>query len=189
MRALQNMFIASLLVASAAISYAGGTKEIRMSVTDTFRISETDKWNISVEKELPLRFADIKIKSKSGYPFSMMLYFKCDTPDLAKFNTPEKIARSIKSSSEQYLPYILEKKIELNKTPISYGYYTTLTDAELSKKSSIPTDEYKYMTRGMVRLSDDSVLGFSIMSNDINSDEYRKLTNYIYSFVKNQKKS
>lgn len=189
MRALQRIFIASLFIASAAFSFAGNPKEVRLSVNDLFRVATPDQWSVAVEKELALRFADIKIKSKSGYPFNMMLYFKCDTPDLAKFNTPQKIEKSVISSTEQYLPYVLEKKIELYKTPVSYGYYTTLTDANLAQKTSIPADEYKYMTRGMIRLSDDSVLGFSIMTNDIHSADYKKLTNYIYGFVKTPKKN
>jgi hypothetical protein len=116
----------------------------------------------------------------------MMLYFKCDTPDLAAFDTPEKIAESILESSKQYLPHIVEKEITLQPVPVknTFGYFTIMTDAELVQKTQIPPDEYKYLTRGMVRLSKDSVLGFSLMTNDVTTSDYNKLMEYIYHFVK-----
>jgi len=172
------------LISFSSVNAAEPTR-IRLNVDEIIEIQENPSWNITIEKELQLRFADIKIKPQNGYPFSMMLYFKCDTKDLAQFDSPEKIARSITSSSEKYLPYILEKKITLQPIPIksTYGYLTVLTDAEVSKMAKSPQGEFKYMTRGMVRISKDSALGFSIMSNDITSTDYNSLLNYVYSYV------
>ena len=155
-----------------------------MSVDDVFRVTDTAQWNVEVEKELMFRFADVKITSESGYPFSMMLYFKSDTPDLARFDTPEKIARSVRASSEPYLPHVVEKEIELQPVPVSYGFFTVLTDAELAGESNIEPGQYRYLTRGMVRLSTDSALGFSIMTSDIDSPAYEQLLEYVYGFVK-----
>jgi hypothetical protein len=187
MQVLSRLIVACLVLVSSAVVCAGETKELRMGMTDddVFYVAETPQWSVKVEKLLTLRFADVNVKSKSGYPFGMMLYFKSDSPDLAQFDTPEKIAKSVRVSSEKYLPGIVEKKIELQSVPVSYGSCTVLTDADVAKKSPIPDGEYKYLTRGMVRLSKDSALGFSLMTKDVTSPDYKQLMKYVYSFVKN----
>jgi hypothetical protein len=70
-----------------------------------------------------------------------------------------------------------------------YGWYAVLTDAKLANKAKIPDGEFKYMTRGMVRLSPDSALGFSLMTNELDTPEYKKLFDYICSFIKEKKRS
>lgn len=174
--------VALLLVASSG-AYG---QELRMSLSDVYRVEETADWSIQVEKLLTLRFADVKITPKRGYDFNMKLFFKCDTPDLAQFDTPEKIATSVRTSSAPYLPYIEEKEIVLRPAPVEpmYGFLTILTDAEEARKKTHAPGQFKYMTRGMVRLSKDTALGFSLMTNDTDSQEYKKLLDYVYSFVR-----
>ncbi len=163
--------------------------ELMMSMDDKFTVAETEKWSVTVEKQLDLRLADVRIEPKNDKSFSLMLYFKCDTPDLAQFDSPAKIERSVQSSSEKYLSETVEKTIELKKVDTNgwYGYYTILTDAKLAPLAKIPKGKFKYITRGMVRLSQDSALGFSLMSNDLDSPLYKELFNYILSFVKPKK--
>ncbi|MRR56810.1 MAG: hypothetical protein EG824_01140 [Deltaproteobacteria bacterium] len=176
-----------LMVALYSASAIGGKIiEVRTDLEDVFLISETDQWNVKVERELTLRFADVRVEDKRGYPFSLMLYFKADTPDLAQFDTPEKIERSVRSSSEKYLSGAVEKKITIHKVPVSgtYGFYTVLTDADIANKPNPKPREFKFLTRGMVRLSKNSVLGFSLMTSDTESDNYRRLLDFVYRFVK-----
>ena len=159
---------------------------IQLSFDDTFIIHPNSEWNINVQKIVTWRFADINIIPKKGDNFNMQLYFKCDTPDLAKFDTPEKMKRSILIYSEQYLPYIVKNKITLKSLNVRglYGFYTVITDKDLINKKHINKGEFKYITRGMVRLSKDSVLGFSLMTNNITNSKYKNLMNYILHFVK-----
>lgn len=184
-------FLIAILVLFTSPVWAGKTIEVMTSMNDVFRVTETDQWNVKLERELQLRFADVRVDDKQGYPFSLMLYFKADTPDLAQFDTPEKMECSVRSSSEKYLPGIVEKTITIQKVPVfsSYGFFTVLTDADVAKKAKPGPREFKYLTRGMVRLSKNSALGFSLMSNDIDSADYRKLLDYVYSFVKPGAKS
>ncbi len=160
--------------------------ELQMSVRDTFCIQQRAKWDIEVEKLLTLRFADVRITPKDN-SFSLMLYFKADTPDQAQFDSPQKIQNSIVRSSEEYLPYVVEKEITLQKftTKGSYGFINILTDKALVNQSTPADGQFKYLSRGMVRLSEDSVLGFSIMTNEITTDKYKELTDYVLAFIKN----
>jgi hypothetical protein len=177
--------VLALVVICGGDAHAVEGHKIRMSLDDIFIIAVPTSWNFKIEKELTLRFANINITPKRGEDFNMMLYFKCDTPDLSQFDTPEKIRKSVESSSQQYLPGIIGKKIVLQRVPIkrTYGFFTVLTDEDVAKKAVPAAGEFKYMTRGMVRLSKDSVLGFSIMSNSTGSKTYKSLLDYVYSFV------
>jgi hypothetical protein len=160
--------------------------ELLMSLDDRFVVKDSEQWNVSVEKLLPLRFANVRISPNEGRSFSLMLYFKCDTPDLAQFDSPEKMERNVRSSSEDYLPYCVEKKIEIKRLNVKgwYGFSTVLTDKELAAQKEIAAGKFKYLTRGMVRLSPKSALGFSLMTNELDSVQYKDLIEYVFSFVK-----
>ena len=178
-----KIIIVSLVLLSLPV-YAEDIK-ITMSLNETFTIKDNPNWIIKNERYIPLRLADISIFSKKGYAFDLKLYFKCDTKDLSNFDTAEKIKESILASSKKYLLYCVENKIILKKLKVKrFGFYTQLTDKELIKKKEIPEGEYKYMTRGFYRVGNDSALGFSLMTNDIDSKDYRQIIDYILSFEK-----
>jgi hypothetical protein len=130
-----------------------------------------------------------KITPKTDSSFSLMLYFKCDTPDLAQFDSSEKIEKSVRKSSETYLTDTIEKQIEIKKLNVKgwYGCYTILTDKQLATVTTVPRGEFKYITRGMIRLSPDSALGFSLMTNTLDTPQYKELLDYIYGFTKDKK--
>jgi hypothetical protein len=180
-------FIIFSVIAYANNSFASGSHKLEITLRDAFEISETDTWNVVVERYLMLRYADVKITPKHGYDFNMKLFFKSDTEDLAKFDTPHKIEQSVKRSTEEYLPYIVEKQIKLRavSAPQTFGYYAVITDKKWANTQHPPKGEYKFMTRGMYRTTEDTALGFSIMTNDVSSKEYESLLTYVYSFVNN----
>jgi hypothetical protein len=181
-----GVFLATVLFLPS--SSFGETKEhkLQMSLNDTFVVKDSEKWRVTVDKVLPLRYGNVKVLPKKGYDFSLMLYFKCDTPDLAQFDSFEKMDRSILASSQQYLPDSVEKKVEIKRLNVKgwYGCSTVLTDKDVAGQKAVPPDQFKYMTRGMVRLSPDSALGFSLMTNQLDSPQYKELMDYVFSFVK-----
>ena len=177
-----------ILLTFAAGITLGNAKptELVMSLDDTFTVQDTADWKVSVDKLLTLRFADVYVAPKGPQSFSLMLYFKCDTPDLANYDTPEKKKRALVGSSQQYLGGIVEKELVIEEIKYGgwYGFKTKFTDASLVGKKALADGEFLYMVRGMIRLSKDSALGFSLMTNNLESDETKKVMNYIFSFVK-----
>lgn len=119
-----------------------------------------------------------------------MLYFICDTKDLAQFDTPNKMKKSVIDSSRRYLAVTVEKVIKVEEISNKgwYGFKTKLTDARLYKQKTIPEDEFVYIVRGMIRLSENSALGFSLMTNTPDSAETNEIMDYIYSFAKENRK-
>jgi hypothetical protein len=123
---------------------------------------------------------------KERQTFDLMLYFHCDTEDLAQFDTPEKMKKAVIDSSAIYLGHIVEKQLTIE--PITnkgwYGFRTKITDASLVGAKAIPDGEFLYIIRGMIRLSKDSALGFSLMTNEPSSAETAEILAYIYGFAK-----
>ena len=178
-----RLSITILLLIAAFFSSA---KDIHMTVDDVFTLSDTDKWNVTVEKELSLRFADVIVTPKGRATFSLKIWFKCDTKDLSQYDTPENIWRTVKKMLEPYAAGIVEKSPEpveiRNKGWI--GYMVRATDASLVGRKQAVDGEFLYMYKGIIRLSEDSALGFSLMTNDPDSAETKELFNYIRAFAK-----
>ena len=183
---VRSVFLAFCWAAAAAAAPLDRPREIRMSLDDRFRLAPSDRWDVSVERELSLRFADVHITPRTGQDFDLMLYFKCDTPDLAVFDTPEKMEWSLLKSSESYRPHVRETIFEPKRLDVGgrYGFLLVLTDAKLADLDVVPEGQFKYLFRGMVRLSDDSALGFSLMANERDSPLVDELLGYAYGFVR-----
>lgn len=185
----RSIFLVAVSIAANVAAGAESRYELMMSLNDRFVVSPPEKWNVEIQKYLQLRFANVKITPKTGAHFDLMLYFKCDTPDLSQFDTPKKMERSVKTSSEKYLSGSVEKSITLKELNIKgwYGFYTVLTDATQANQQRVAEGEFKYITRGMVRLSPDSALGFSLITNELGTPRYQALLDYVAGFVKAKK--
>jgi len=185
---MKTNIILSLLLFISTPCFSKEYKEYKflMSLGDEYVVQDTADIKIEVQRELTLRFADVKVTPRNDDSFNMMLYFKCDTEDLSEFDTPVKIQNSVIKSSRKYLPYVIEKDVKLVNIEWKgqYGSYCILTDSALASAQTIPPKQFKYLTRGIVRLSKDSALGFSLMTNEINSGKHHELLTYIQGFIK-----
>lgn len=185
---MKNYILAGLFVLTANYCFAGDFKEVRlrMSLQDEFILQETDDIKIEVQELVMLRYANLKIQPRKMYTYDMMLYFKCDTKDLSQYNSPSKIASSVLKTTLHYMPYVVEKEIDLKEANWNgqYGFYTILTDAKLINETTLPKGQFKYVTLGMVRLSEDSVLGFSVFTNKVLDQSHSDLLTYIKGFIK-----
>jgi len=166
--------------------------EFQMTPKDTYSVEDTEEWKATVERYRPLYYADVDIRPTKGSSFSLKLYFKTNMRsfmDDNRFDSPEAMKSMVIESSKGYLKHSVEKTIEVEEINPKgqYGFMTTITDASLVGKP-IPKDEFLYMVRGMVCLSESglkgSSLGFSLMTNSTNSPETKKIMDYIYDFAK-----
>jgi hypothetical protein len=82
-----------------------------MHPNDRFVVQVKPEWKVTVGRYdyLLLRYANVLIEPKKGKSFSLELFFKCDTPDLAQFDTPEKMKKAVMDSSKDYLSGSVEK--------------------------------------------------------------------------------
>lgn len=183
-----GQFLVLLFLFIACDCPAANFKEyrIRLSLDDSFIIQDTKEYAVAIKKQLLLRFANVEVTPQNGSDFQLLLFFKCDTPDLAHFDTPRKIHDSLQQAVQPYLPYVVEAEIVLREFywKNRHGYLTVLTDRYFMDEDPIPPGFFKYLTKGMVRLSNDSVLGFSLMTNEVGTDRYNRLLAYVKGFVK-----
>ncbi|MDD5069536.1 MAG: hypothetical protein PHV17_02310 [Candidatus Omnitrophica bacterium] len=161
-------------------------QEIKMTFDQTFSLVAPEGAQIIVDDYLAYRFAEVSVLPKEGNSFSMKLYFHPDRPDLAQYDTPEIMRKRVIESSEKYLNITEEKEVVLEEIDFknSYGFYTILTNAQLQSGDENSFGEFKYMVRGVMRLTVDVSCGFSIMTNDLESEEYKQLFSYVLSLVK-----
>jgi hypothetical protein len=100
--------------------------------------------------------------------------------------TNPELKKALVDTSAMYLGHTVEKEIIFE--PLTnkgwYGFKTRITDPSLVNVKPIPPGQFLYIVRGMIRLSKESALGFSLMTNDTESAETAELLKYIYGFAK-----
>ncbi|TAN35783.1 MAG: hypothetical protein EPN23_10300 [Verrucomicrobia bacterium] len=158
---------------------------VRLAEDESFTVAETKTWNVQLVHAQPLVYADIKITPKVGNPFSVMLYFKSDTHAMANYDTPEKMKAVITYSSQTDLQRTGEKELRFQSIDYRgrYGFYTVITHAVPPQLPGATGGPFKFTTRGMVRLTTDAALGFTLRTHALNIKEYQELLDYILGFV------
>lgn len=63
-----------------------------------------------------------------------------------------------------------------------YGISLRFTDWRY-KNSTPPNGEWQYLTAGILRLSEDSALMFTLLTNSVDDEDYHKLLDYITAFA------
>lgn len=164
----------------------GQTHALVMSLDDKFIIRGSETWSIAIGKELALDFGEVSIIPRQGTDFKLNLRFMCDTKDLARYDTPQKMKAATARYAKQFVAESVEKKADLVEMDVNgrYGFVTTLTDASLADVQTPASGEFKYLTIGMIRLSDDSALVFTLMTNDTKGKPHGDAMDYVKSFVK-----
>lgn len=161
-------------------------KSFQISMDDTFEVVASPGWTMQPGEEMALRYGSVLITGPND-AFSLSLEFFCDTKDLAKFNTPEKMKKFFNGVAAQYFNQSVEKerKIRVLTRPFTpagrYGYAARFTDKKY-ENAAPPAKEWKYATVGIFRLSKDSALLFSLYTNTLDDAEYVKLLDYIAAF-------
>lgn len=197
MKFLMRILILFLLT---ELSFAGepektivfpGQISYEMSLKDTFTVIPEPGWTLQPGRYLALRFGEVLIRGNND-SFSLQLNFFCDTPDLAKFDSPEKQKRFLNRSNAAIFRESLEKerKLRVQVRPFApfgrYGYAVRFTDRRYA--AEVPSKgEWKYLTAGILRLSPDSVLSFSLLTNSVDNEAYLKLLDYIAAFTTPEK--
>ncbi|UKI31309.1 MAG: hypothetical protein L6W00_26495 [Lentisphaeria bacterium] len=94
-------WICSLILLLTGIVSGAAEEEItyprklscQISVEETFEVVPRPGWTVYPQRELALRFWSLLIRGPEDR-FSLQLNFFCDTKDLARFDTPEKMRRA-----------------------------------------------------------------------------------------------
>lgn len=180
-----------LEIVDFALGYAGvdfmddDVKKTRLRIgpNDAFVIRESDVWDIRIEKYEPMHYAEIKVTPKMGPEFILAARFVCDTPDMGNFDTTEKLKKTVELAAEPYLDRSVEEKIELRDYwhNGSTMWTATVVDKAYVGRRTLVAGEFRCITLGIVRLSRDSVLEFTLMEKEISTSG---MESYVLSFVR-----
>lgn len=188
-------WICSLILLLTGIVSGAAEEEItyprklscQISVEETFEVVPRPGWTVYPQRELALRFWSLLIRGPEDR-FSLQLNFFCDTKDLARFDTPEKMRRALRRTMAPLLPGALET---LRKSPAAlrtfaprgrFGFAMRITDAKYANRTP-PAEEWKYLTSGIFRCGRDSALLFTLMTNSIDDAEYAGLLDFVASLA------
>ena len=181
---------AALLLAAAAAAadsprFYPNKLVYQLSLDETFEVVPRPGWSMYPGRKLTLRFGSVLIRGPQD-KFSLSLNFICDTADLAKFDTPQKMERQFQAI---VAPFYQESQEKFNRIPLRelirpfrprgrFGYALRITNRRYAAARP-PAEEWKFLTCGIFRIGDDSVLQFTLLSNTIDDREYVELLNYV----------
>jgi len=155
-----------------------------METEDTYEIKELEGFSVEVLDVLTLRFGNVRIEAKSGQ-VELEMRLLCDTVDLAKYNTPEKIRKAVTWSSRRFASDSAERsvKLEEKETAGRFGARADFTDASLEGKT-VPEGEHRVVRVGMQSLSDNAVVAYFLYYNDSSDVQVQQAMDYMHSLIR-----
>ena len=113
----------------------------------------------------------------------MTLVFLAAKGDLG---TMEKMEQAVAEESAPYVEESVEKKVQFKSLKYAgrAGVYAVFTDSRLVEEKTPRPNDYRYAVVGMVRLSEGAAFRFSLLVNDLRSQDYFGPLHYALSFVK-----
>ena len=176
----RNLLVLALTLTCSA-SFAGSYK-IQLSPNDEFTVKAPSAWNLQKEEYEKDRSAEFSFKPKDN-SFTLTLHFLRATQ---KLNSDEKLKDAIVSMGQSVLPRAVEEEISIKEMDLDKGFgcYTTFTDKKTAKLLNPKSTDFLYMTRGFIRLSDDCVLGFMMLSHEIDNDLHKEVLDYLAGYIK-----
>lgn len=172
------ILIVTMILVSQAFC---GSYRIQLSSKDRIKVSAPSDWSLE-QTEYTKKQKALFIVRPEDKSFIMKLYFLRDNGTLS---TPEKIKKRMLADGEEFLKSSVETKVEINEFDLkdSYGFYATYTDKKTASNPNPKPTDYLYMTRGNIRLSDDSVLAFWVVTHEIDDDVFKQCVEYLTGYI------
>lgn len=157
-------------------------REIRVGERDVFRVASTPERVVQVEPG-----GLVAAVAPRGEPrYVMRLQFVPDPEIGGKLVTLEEMKRQVESDAADFTDVAVEKEIKCRSVKYGgrTGCYATLTDGRLVDVANPPVNDFKHVAVGVIRLSEETVLQFRILTNDLASRDFFGPLEYAMSLVK-----
>ena len=150
---------------------------------DQFDVKVPKEWTIKQKEYEEGKSATFYIDPANGSSFSLTINFLCKNKNL---DTPNKLKKIIVKMGNPVLPRVLESSVKVKQLKLQkgYGFYAIFTDKDTAKLSNPGPKDFLYMTHGFIRISDDTILGFMMLTHKTNDDTYKMLGKYLTGYVK-----
>ncbi|QHI69476.1 hypothetical protein [Tichowtungia aerotolerans] len=172
--------ITSLLLLFS-ITVSAENFKIQMSEDDTFKISAPPRWNMKQLKYEENKTATFSYSPKDN-SFVLKVFFQRDQID------EHSVEKMLLRLDKDITRYAGKKEITLEPfdfgTGKGYGFYGILIDEETTNKPDPEPNEFVYMTRGMLRVSADTVVSFFMLTHEKEGSINEELKQYLCDFSK-----
>ena len=173
-----------LIVVVCIVSWSafGESHRVQLSDDDTFRVSALSKWNMK-----KLEYVENKKATFSFVPednsFVLKLFFMRDQIDEhSAARMLQRVSKDLKRFEEK--AFSKNTIIEGFDDKKVYGLYGVLKDLETAKRTNPKSNDFLYMTRGRIRLSPETVLGFFMLTHEKDGAVNDRLKRYMCDFSK-----
>lgn len=178
---MKIMIFAILFVAFGFQSYAE-TFDIVISPKDSFRVQTPSQWTLRQAKYNKGQDAEFTVRPKDK-SFVLKMYFLRVNE---KIDSKDKVKAQLIHDGKEFLGASVQSKVEVKEMNLKngFGFYATFTDKKtINNPNRKPTD-YPHMPRGYLKLSDDTLLGFWMLTHETDDKVFKSLAKYLTGYIK-----
>jgi len=162
--------LTALFIAALASSALAATRTIRIFEKRQIVIALPEGWKFNLTKDNQTGVQTKHLEDRGGEVKLEASFLPDSENDLA---TREALEGRLRATSEPMLQAAVEQEMKVTTTKTSDGLitYSTFTDRRFAE-GDVPRDERRYATEG-IRSWPGVSLHFTILTNELTSDEYR----------------
>jgi hypothetical protein len=174
--------ILTISIITLSISAFSETYQIQISSNDKFRVSAPSQWTLKQTKYNENQDAEFSIRPKDKSFVLKMFFLKVNE----KIDSKGKVKDRLIYDGKEFLSGSVQSEVEVKEMNLKngFGFYATFTDKETIKKSNPKPTDYPHMTRGYIKLSDDTVLGFFMLTHRTDDKVFKGLAKYLTGYIK-----
>ncbi len=156
--------------------------QIQISSKDKFKVSTPSQWTLKQIKYNKNQDAEFTVRPKDKSFVLKMFFLKVNE----KLDSKEKVKDQLVYDGKEFLSGSVQTKVEVKEMNLKkgFGFYATFTDKETIKKTNPKPTDYPQMTRGYIKLSDDTVLGFWMLTHKTDDKVFKGLAKYLTGYIK-----
>ncbi len=178
---MKKTLVTIALIAIGTQAFAESYR-IQLSSKDRFKVAAPSKWNLEQKKQEKNKYYEFVAVPKDN-SFVLKMFFMKDN---GKLSSPEKIKARLVFGGKAMLEGSVESSVNVKEYKLKkrHGFYSQFTDKETVKRTNPEPNDFLYTTRGYIRISDDSVLGFWMLTHKTEGEVYEMLEKYLFSYIK-----
>ena len=174
--------ILTISIITLSVQAFSETYQIQISSKDKFKVSTPSQWTLKQTKYNQNQDAEFTIRPQDKSFVLKMFFLRVNE----KIDSKEKVKDQLKFDGKEFLSGSVQTKVEVKEMNLKkgFGFYATFSDKKtINNPNPKPTD-YPHMTRGYIKLSDDTVLGFWMLTHKTDDKVFKGLAKYLTSYIK-----
>ena len=177
---MKKLLIAFFAIVMAAPAFAQ-RYEIQLATNKTIQVAAPPGWILQQKNYIENRQAEFNVIPSDESFLLRMFFNRIDGASVSR----EDVKARLVLDGQPFLEGAEENTVSIKELNFSngYGFYATFTYPDKAGNPNPNPGEYKCMTRGFIRISDDIIMGFWLSSRSTDDLVFKDVLKYLTSSI------